>query len=108
MRTLLRILILLTPVVACAQSDPVSRSWNRPVEPFRIAGNLYYVGASDVTAYLITTPQGHIVLDGGFEETAPMIVASIRKLGFKPEQVRILLSSHAHYDHAGGLAELKR
>jgi metallo-beta-lactamase class B len=91
-----------------AQKDPVSRSWNQPVEPFRIAGNLYYVGASDVTSYLIATLQGHIVIDGGFEETAPMILANIAKLGFKPKDVKILLSSHAHYDHAGGLAELKR
>jgi metallo-beta-lactamase class B len=91
-----------------AQSDPVSRSWNQPVEPFRIAGNLYYVGATDIASYLITTPKGHIVLDGGFVETAPMILANIRKLGFDPKDVRILLNSHAHYDHVGGLAELKR
>lgn len=106
MRRLLLLLLVAAPLLA--QKDPVSRSWNQPVEPFRIAGNLYYVGASDVTSYLITTPSGHIVLDGGFEETAPMIIANIRKLGFKVEDVKILLSSHAHYDHAGGLAELKR
>lgn len=106
MRRLLILVMICAPLLA--QKDPVSRSWNQPVEPFRIAGNLYYVGASDVTSYLIATPQGHIVLDGGFEETAAMIAASIRKLGFKLEDVRILLSSHAHYDHAGGLAELKR
>ncbi len=102
------IALLLVSSAALAQKDPVSRSWNQPVEPVRIAGNLYYVGASDVTSYLITTPKGHIVLDGGFAETAPMIVANIRKLGFRVEDVRILLSSHAHEDHAGGLAELKR
>lgn len=101
-------LILLAATIACAQPDPVSRSWNQPVEPFRIAGNVYYVGATDITSYLIATPQGHIVIDGGFVETAPMIVANIRKLGFKAEDVKILLASHAHYDHAGGLAELKR
>ncbi|HEX2121275.1 MAG TPA: subclass B3 metallo-beta-lactamase [Thermoanaerobaculia bacterium] len=100
--------LLLVSSAAFAQKDPVSRSWNQPVEPVRIAGNLYYVGASDVTSYLITTPKGHIVLDGGFAETAPMILANIRKLGFRVEDVRILLSSHAHEDHAGGLAELKR
>lgn len=91
-----------------AQKDPTSRSWNQPVEPFRIAGNVYYVGASDLTSFLITTPAGHIVLDGGFEETAPMILANIARLGFKVADVRYLLSSHAHLDHAGGLAELKR
>lgn len=100
--------MLLMMLLVALQADPVSRSWNQPVEPFRIAGNLYYVGASDVTSYLITTPKGHIVIDGGFAETAPMIVANIRKLGFDVEDVKILLSSHAHYDHAGGLAELKR
>lgn len=100
--------MLLMIFVLALQADPVSRSWNQPVEPFRIARNLYYVGARDITSYLITTPKGHIVIDGGFVETAPMIVASIRKLGFRVEDVKILLSSHAHYDHAGGLAELKR
>lgn len=104
-----RILILLAVAeIACAQKDPVSRSWNQPVEPFRIAGNIYYVGASDITSYLITSPQGHFLLDGGFEETAPMIRANIERLGFKVSDVKYLLSSHAHYDHAGGLAELKR
>src|SRR4051812_47187555 len=72
-RTLFLTLLLAT--AAYAQQDPVSRANNQPVEPFRIAGNLYYVGASDVTSYLITTPAGHIVIDGGFEETAPMIIA---------------------------------
>jgi len=91
-----------------AQSDPTSRSWNQPVEPYRIAGNVYYVGASDITSFLITTPAGHILLDGGFVETAPRIEANIKKLGFKLADVKILLSSHAHFDHAAGLAELKR
>jgi metallo-beta-lactamase class B len=106
MRRLLFALLLANSVFA--QSDPTSRSWNQPIEPFRIAGNIYYVGASDITSYLITTPAGHILLDGGFVETAPIILANIKKLGFRIEDVRILLASHAHYDHAGGLAELKR
>lgn len=98
---------LLLPALAFAQADETSRSWNQPFEPFRIAGNLYYVGASDITSYLITTPEGHILIDGGFVETAPLIRESVKKLGFKMEDVKILLSSHAHYDHAGGLAALK-
>jgi metallo-beta-lactamase class B len=89
------------------QSDPTWRSWNQPVEPFRIIGNIYYVGASDVTSYLITGPRGYILLDGGFVETAPMIRDNIRKLGFKPEDVKYLINSHAHFDHAAGLAQLK-
>jgi metallo-beta-lactamase class B len=101
-------LTLAIPALAHAQADPTSRSWNQPVEPYRIVGNVYYVGASDITSYLITTPEGHVLLDGGFVETAPMIEANIRKLGFKLEDVKVLLSSHAHFDHAGGLAELKR
>jgi metallo-beta-lactamase class B len=82
-------------------------AWNRPVEPFRIIGNIYYVGASDVTSFLITTSEGHVVIDGGFMDTAPMIAGNIQKLGFKLKDVKILLNSHAHFDHAGGLAELK-
>jgi metallo-beta-lactamase class B len=78
------------------------------VKPFRIADNLYYVGASDVTSFLITTPQGDILLDGGLRETAPQIERNIAALGFHMKDVKILLNSHAHMDHAGGLAELKR
>lgn len=99
--------LLVSPLLF-AQSDARDRDWNQPVEPFRIAGNIYYVGANEITSYLITTPEGHIVIDGGFVETAPQIAANIRRLGFRPEDVKILLASHAHYDHAGGLAELKR
>ena len=101
-------LLIAAAAEVLAQADPVSRSWNQPVEPFRIAGNLYYVGASDVTSFLVTTREGHILIDGGFEETAPRIVANIRRLGFRIEDVKMLLASHAHYDHAGGLAALKR
>lgn len=101
-------LALLPSFPAGAQKDPTSRSWNQPVEPYKIVGNVYYVGASDITSYLITTPQGHILLDGGFEETVPIIRESVKKLGFKIEDVKILINSHAHYDHAAGLAELKK
>lgn len=103
----LPVLALLLPTLAAGQADPMSRSWNQPVEPFRIAVNLYYVGASDIASYLVTTPEGHILLDGGFVETVPLIRESVKKLGFRMEDVKILLNSHAHYDHAGGLAELK-
>jgi metallo-beta-lactamase class B len=102
------ITVLLLASICFAQSDPTYRSWNQPVEPFRIVGNIYYVGASDITSFLITSPKGHILLDGGFEETVPQIRDNIRKLGFKVEDVKFLLSSHGHFDHAAGLAELKR
>lgn len=101
------LLLSLLPSLAAAQADETSRSWNQPVEPFKIAGNLYYVGASDITSYLITTPKGHILIDGGFEETVPLIRDGIQKLGFRLEDVKILLNNHAHYDHAAGLAALK-
>jgi metallo-beta-lactamase class B len=81
---------------------------NRPFEPFRLIGNISYVGASDVSSFLITTPEGHILLDSGFEATVPLIRAGVRKLGFRFEDIRILLNSHAHVDHAGGHALLKR
>jgi metallo-beta-lactamase class B len=90
-----------------AQASETDRSWNQPVEPFKIAGNVYYVGANEITSYLITTPKGHILLDGGFKETVPQITANIAKLGFKLEDVKFLLNSQAHYDHAAGLADLK-
>lgn len=90
------------------QYTKATPEWNQPVKPFRIIGNIYYVGASEVSSFLITTPQGHILLDSGFAETVPLIVEGIKQLGFKLEDVKILINSHAHYDHAGGLAELKR
>lgn len=94
-------------LILLAALTPETQRWNAPVAPFRIAGNVYYVGAAEVSSFLIATPRGLIVLDGGFEETAPMIEANIRKLGFDPKDVRILLNSHAHYDHAGGLKTLR-
>ncbi len=92
---------------ANAQKLEGDREMNRQVEPFKIIGNVYYVGASDVTSYLITTPKGHILIDAGFEETVPQIKQNVAKLGFKLEDVKILLINHAHYDHCGGLALLK-
>jgi metallo-beta-lactamase class B len=102
------VLLLLCPLMAKAQVTPEWQSWNNPVQPARIIGNLYYIGASDVSAFLITTPKGHILIDGGFDETVPLIQASMKQLGFKIEDVKILLNSHAHADHAGGLATLKQ
>jgi len=100
--------VLLCPAAGCAQVDDTSRSWNQPVKPFRIAGNLYYVGASDLASFLIVTPQGHILLDSGLVETVPQIQHNVSQLGFRLEDVKVLLNTHAHYDHAGGLALLKR
>lgn len=77
-------------------------------EPFRIAGNFYYVGTNDISEFLITSPQGHVLIDGGYPSNPPMIIASIRKLGFDISDVKILLNSEPHYDHAGGLAQLQK
>lgn len=83
-------------------------AWNTPQAPFRIAGNTWYVGTGGLSALLITSPEGHVLIDGALPESAPLIAASIRSLGFKLEDVKLLLNSHAHYDHAGGLAALQR
>ncbi|MGH9354224.1 MAG: subclass B3 metallo-beta-lactamase [Terriglobia bacterium] len=85
-----------------------SAAANGPQKPFRVIGNVYYVGDSDVTSFLIVTPKGDILIDGGYVATAPRIEQNIRKLGFRLKDVRILLNTHAHFDHAGGLAQLKR
>src|SRR5689334_9466937 len=80
----------------------------QPAEPFRIAGNFHYVGANDVSAFLITGPEGHVVLDAGYPSTAPMIMASIAKLGFDIKDVKVLLNSAPAPDLAGGLAALEQ
>lgn len=79
-------------------------SWNAPLQPFRLIGNIHYVGASGISSFLITTPEGHILLDTGFETTVPRIRESVAKLGFKLTDIKIILNSHAHTDHAGGHA----
>jgi metallo-beta-lactamase class B len=79
-----------------------------PADPFRIADNFYYVGASDASAFLITGPEGHVLLDGGFPGTPPLIMASIAKLGFNIKDVKILINSDPYKDQAGGLAELQQ
>jgi len=91
------------------QRDSAERAeWNQPVEPFRIIGNVYYVGVTGVASYLIATPKGHVLLDGGFAESALHIERNIAALNFRVQDVKYLLNSHAHYDHCGGLAALKR
>jgi metallo-beta-lactamase class B len=101
-------LFLLAAVAASAQTAEQLNDMNQPFAPFHIIGNIYYVGASDVASYLILTPDGDILLDGGFVQTAPQIEANVKTLGFKLSNVKILLNSHAHFDHTGGLAELKK
>lgn len=85
----------------------IKRNRSVPDEPFQIAGNLYYVGSTGVTAFLLTGPEGHVLIDGGYPETAPLIIGSIAKLGFSIADVKVLLNTHAHSDHAGGLRALQ-
>ena len=95
-------------VVAVTQwRAAISRNRSLPDEPFRIAGNLHYVGAVDMAAFLLTGPEGHALIDGGWPESAPAIIGSIEKLGFRITDVKVLLNSHAHSDHAGGLRALQ-
>lgn len=82
--------------------------WVTPTEPFRIIDNVYYVGTAGLSSFLVTSPEGHILLDTGLADSAPLIKANIAKLGFKLGDIKYLLNSHAHFDHAGALAELKR
>lgn len=99
-------------VIAAAEAAPLDTmsaeaGWNNPFAPFNVIGNIHYVGPEGVSAYLITTPEGHFLLDGGIPQSAPLILANIAALGFKIEDVKYLLNSHAHFDHAGGLASLQ-
>src|SRR5438045_9377324 len=82
-------------------------AWNQPFKPFRIIGNIYYVGTNNLACYLITTPAGYILLDTALEESAPIVRANIETLGFKLKYIRIILSSHAHFDDVAGPAEMK-
>ena len=104
-------LALLAIAPAQAQTDPFAKQrieWNKPQKPFRVIDNVYYVGTAGVSAWLIWTLQGFILIDGGLPESAAIIEANIKELKFDIKEVKILLNSHAHFDHAGGLAKLKR
>jgi metallo-beta-lactamase class B len=91
-----------------APATAQSATWNEPAEPFRIAEGLYYVGTKGLGAYLFTSPEGHILLDGALPASVPEIESNIDELGFKVKDIKILLNSHAHFDHSGGLAQLKK
>lgn len=101
-------------ILLCASASAVPQSrdqrpiWNRAIDPFRIVGNIHYVGTEQLAAYLITGSRGHILIDGAMPESADQIAANVRRLGFRVEDIRTLLVNHAHMDHAGGLARLKQ
>ncbi len=110
------VLLIAAPVVLPAQTSPLTAEqraqfhgpYSQPEEPFRLIGNIYYVGAKNIASYLVTTPQGDILIDTGTREMTPVIMANIEKLGFKVRDIKIMLSSHAHFDHIGGHAAMKK
>jgi metallo-beta-lactamase class B len=102
---MIRTLALLTTTICCLAQNP---EWTTPFPAHRIVGNLYYVGTYDLTSYLIATPQGNILINTGLEGSVPLINASVESLGFKLKDTKILLATHAHYDHTAAMAELKR
>ena len=83
-------------------------AWNKPREPFRVYGNTYYVGTDGLSALLVTGDAGHVLLDAGLSQSAALIDANIRKLGFKTEDIKLIAVSHGHFDHAGGVHALQR
>jgi metallo-beta-lactamase class B len=105
---LMGVAAILVGVLGSKWKESSDRGGQKYAEPFRIAGNFYYVGANDIAAFLIAGPEGHVVIDGGYPGTATMIAASIEELGFDIKDVKVLLNSEPHGDHAGGLAELQR
>jgi len=107
---ILALALLATPAVADQTAAPAddNANWVRPIKPYRVVGNIYYVGSEGLPAWLITSSEGHVLLDGGpSAEGGKLIERSIRQLGFQLADVKILINTHAHFDHAGGLAQLK-
>lgn len=96
------------PTAADAPACKEDARWNDPAPPQRIHANVWFVGTCGLSSLLVTGDQGHILIDGATEKAAPLIEANIRQLGFRLEDVRILVNSHGHFDHAGGLAQLQR
>src|SRR5947209_2876943 len=100
---LLTTLALATVIVGQGPSD-----WYEPFPAHKVVGNVYYVGSKDLATYLITTPEGHILINSGFDRTVPQIKKSVESLGFKLSDVKYLLASHAHSDHVAGHAKLQQ
>jgi metallo-beta-lactamase class B len=100
--------LLLALIFVCSAFAQDNPEWTTPHVPFRIVGNVYYVGSQDLASYLITTPQGLILINSSLTSSVPLIRKSVEALGFHFKDVKILLISHAHWDHAAGSAEIKR
>jgi metallo-beta-lactamase class B len=112
LKNLLALTLSLTAFVSFSQTvkEPAANSadWTKDYQPFRIAGNLYYVGTADLASYLITTPKGHILINTGIASSASQIKAHVEALGFRMKDIRILLTNQAHYDHVGAMAAIKK
>jgi metallo-beta-lactamase class B len=87
--------------------DNLRRTWNAPTEPFRVIGNIHYVGTAGLASYLITGPSGHVLIDTVMPEATSQIRDNVEKLGYRLADIKLLLNTHAHIDHTGGFAELK-
>jgi metallo-beta-lactamase class B len=107
-RLITTLAIVAVACVRAANSAQNNPEWTRPFPPFRIIGNIYWVGSYDLSTYLITTPQGHILINTGIGDTAQKIKASVEQLGFAMRDVRILTATHGHWDHVAGIANLKK
>lgn len=106
MKSLCWWLLSLAALAALAVAE--NSAWNKPFPPHKVIGNVYYVGTSELSSYLITTDQGHILINSSYEGTVPVIRAAVEKLGFKFTDIKILLISHAHDDHCAGSALVKK
>lgn len=93
--------------VSLTPAAPVQAGWTEAIEPFEIADDLYYVGTADLAAYLFVSDEGHILIDAPLEENVDLLLRNIRSLGFDPADIEVLLASHAHFDHVGGLARMR-
>jgi CubicO group peptidase (beta-lactamase class C family) len=107
MRATIRYSLALTLSVSLMEAARPQSDWYEPFPAHKVVGNVYYVGSKDLASYLITTPQGHILINSGFEKTVPLIRASVEALGFKMKDIKILLASHAHSDHVAGHAPMQ-
>jgi metallo-beta-lactamase class B len=101
-------MLVAAPALAQAPTPTQREKWNEPQAPFKVFGNTWWVGTHGVGSVLIASPQGHVLIDGGLPESVPRILSSIKAAGFDIKDVRLIVNSHVHYDHAGGLAELQR
>jgi metallo-beta-lactamase class B len=114
MRVLVFLVFCMVAVSGAIAATPTASSckpgakWTEPAAPLKIHGNTWFVGTCGISSILVTSPQGHVLIDVGVDEAAPLVEANIRRLGFRVEDVRFIVNSHEHYDHAGGIARLQR